>query len=61
MDIRPTLGGENRFHDFSLPNRKCLAGNPLDRFFKEIVKPISLKNIGRMSILQNSNRNQDER
>jgi hypothetical protein len=54
MDIRPTLGGKNLLHDFSLPNRKRLSGHELNQFFKEIVKQISLKNIGRMSILQNS-------
>ena len=57
MDIRPTWGGENRFHDFSLPNRKELTKHNVGRFFKEIVKPISLKNIGRMSILQNTSYN----
>ena len=54
MDIRPTLGGKNLLHDFSLSNRKWLTGNNVGRFFKEIVKQISLKNIGRMSILRNS-------
>ena len=52
MDSRPTLGGKNRFHDFSLPNSKTLIENEFYPFFKEIVKQISLKNIGRMSILQ---------
>jgi hypothetical protein len=52
MDIRPTLGGKNRFYDFSLPNLKTLIENEFCPFFKEIVKLISLKNIGRMSILQ---------
>ena len=54
MDIQPTLGGKNLLHDFSLPDRECLTRNQLGQFFKEIVKQISLKNIGRMSILQNS-------
>jgi len=54
MDIRPALGGKNLLHDFSLSNHRRLTKNELDRFFKEIVKQISLKNIGRMSILQNS-------
>jgi hypothetical protein len=43
MDIRPTLGGKNLLHDFSLPNRKCLIRNPLGPFFKEIKNAISLK------------------
>jgi hypothetical protein len=54
MDVRPTLGGKNWFHDFSLPNRKELTKNNLGQFFREIVKQISWKDIGRMSILQNS-------
>jgi hypothetical protein len=57
MDIRPTLGGKNLLHDFSLSNRKRLTKNWLDEFSKEIVKRISLKNIGRMSILQKSSHN----
>jgi hypothetical protein len=67
MDIRPTLGGKNLFHDSSLPSQKSLTANASGRFFTEIVKPISVKgppnamdrvwepkNTGRMSILQNS-------
>ena len=54
MDVGPTLGGKNRFHDFSLSNYKYSTGRALNQFFKEIVKPISLKNIGPTSILQNS-------
>ena len=57
MDIRPTLRGKNRFHDFSLSNRKCFTRNKIGRFFQEIVKPISWKNTGRMSILQKSSSN----
>ncbi len=52
MDIRPTLGKKNRFHDFSFPNRNPLVEPNVSQFFKEIVKQISLKNTGRMSILQ---------
>jgi hypothetical protein len=54
MDIRPTLGRKNLVSDFSFPNRKCLARIQCSQFSKEIVKPISLKNIGLMSILQKS-------
>lgn len=54
MGIRPALGGKNLLHDFPLPNHINLTRNRSDGFFKEIVKQISLKNIGRMPILQNS-------
>ena len=54
MDIRPALGGKNLLHDFSLPNCKYLTGRELNPFFREIVEQISLKNTGRMSILQDS-------
>jgi hypothetical protein len=52
MDIGPTLGRKNLLHDFSFPNRNRLMKHGLGEFFKEIVKQISLKNIGPMSILQ---------
>jgi len=54
MDIGPTLGRKNLFLDFSFPNRGRLIEHGLGPFFKEIVKQISLKNIGPMSILQKS-------
>jgi hypothetical protein len=52
--------GKIGFHDFSLPNRKSLTKNKLGRFFKEIVKPISLKNEGRVSILQKASWRNDK-
>jgi len=52
MDIGPALGRKNLFHDFSFPNHTRLTGHVLDSFFKEIVKQISLKNIGPTPILQ---------
>jgi hypothetical protein len=52
MDIRPTLGMKNPLLDFSFPSRKYVTGAESSQFFKEIMKVISLKNIGLMSILQ---------
>jgi uncharacterized protein len=52
MDMGPTLGRKNLFLDFSFPNRQRVTTHRLGQFFKEIVKRISLKNIGPMSILQ---------
>jgi hypothetical protein len=54
MDVGPTLGRKNLLHDFSFPNSNPLTEPRLGQFFKEIVKQISLKNIGPTSILQKS-------
>jgi len=54
MDLGPTLGKKNLLHDFSFLNSNPLTKPSLSQFFKEIVKQISLKNIGLMSILRNS-------
>jgi hypothetical protein len=52
MDVGPTLGRKNPGFDSSFPNHKQATVRSLGQFFKEIAKPISLKNIGPTSILQ---------
>ena len=57
MDVGPTLGRKNRFHDFSFPNPKYLIEPKLQPLYQEIVKPISWYNTGPTSILQKSSSN----